>query len=259
MIRILVESELHCGNVLGLTPPDYWTRHSRRFAEPVWTWRQEMIKRVGRIDVHILNGDLTDGPGKKETIGIFTTDVEKQAGIAAECAREVRCRERFLTYGTNFHAVSTLSHENLVAKELHAPIKETLRMRAGGVRFNFRHVVGRSDIPYGQGTQVQKEIVRDQLQALLEEFKDADVIGRGHVHYFLHIETGSKHAFTGPSWELPNPDEGTAIYPRGLRTMYYNMGAVLIEVVNGEPWIRKQIMPLKVAIQRPYIEIGEGK
>ena len=254
MIRILVESDYHCGHVLGLTPPDWQTKQSRKFAGPVWDWREALIEEIGHIDIHILNGDLTDGPGRKETIGLFTTDVEEQAEIAAECARRVRAKKRFLTYGTPFHTVSTLSHESLVAKELGAEIYETLRLEAGGVKFNFRHVVGRSDIPYGQGTQVQKEIVREQLNALAEGYDEASIMVRSHVHYFHHVETSRAHAFTTPAWELPNPDSDGNIYARKLRTLYYDMGAVLIEVSDGEATIRKQLMPLRVAIKRDYLK-----
>jgi hypothetical protein len=257
VIRLLVESDYHCGHILGLTPPDYWTVASRKFAKPVWDWRKDMISRIGKIDIHVLNGDLTDGPGRKETIGLFTTDVKVQADIAATCAMMVESSNKFLTYGTPFHTVSTLSHEELVASALGCEIFETLRIKAGGVRFNYRHVVGRSDVPYGQGTQLYKETVRDQLQGLIEEYQDADVIGRAHTHYFWHEETATKHAFINPCWELPNPDKDGNIYARKLRTMYYSMGAVLIEVDKGEVIIRKQIMPLKIAIKREYIECLE--
>lgn len=257
MMRILVESEYHSGHVLGLTPPDWWTPRTQRFAAPMWNWRKEMAQRIGKVDIHVLNGDLTDGPGRKETLGLLTTDVEEQAEMAAQAAFIVKADKRFLTYGTPFHTVSTMSHENLVAKALDSEIFETLRLKVGGVRFNFRHVVGRSDIPYGQGTQLFKEAVRDQLQALLQDYQDADVFGRGHVHYFWHEETATKHAFTGPCWELPNPDKDGNIYGRKLRTMYYDVGAVLIEVDGGEVAIRKQLMPLKVAIRRDYISWPE--
>ncbi len=256
MTRILVEADYHCGHILGLTPPAWWTPRSRKFAAPVWNWRKEMLARIGPVDIHVLVGDLTDGPGKKETIGLITTDVEEQAEIAADCARTVKAGKRFLTYGTPFHTVSTLSHESLVAKDLEAKIYETLRLEIAGVRFNFRHVVGRSDIPYGQGTQLYKEAVRDQLQGLMQDYSDADVFGRAHAHYFWHEETAAKHAFICPCWELPNPDRDGNIYARKLRTMYYDLGAVLIEVDRGEVSIRKQIMPLKVAIKREYIQCG---
>jgi hypothetical protein len=256
VIRALIEADLHCGHVLGLTPPDWWSKHNRKFAEPVWNWRRDLIKRIGEIDLHIVLGDMTDGPGKKETIGLLTTDVEEQANMACQSIEMVKAGKRFLTYGTPLHTVSTLSHESLVASGVGAEIFETLRIDIGGVRCNFRHVVGRSDVPYGAGTQLYKEAVRDQLQALIQEYQDADVFGRAHAHYFWHEETATKHAFICPTWELPNPDEDGNIYARKLRTMYYDMGAVLIEIDCGEVRILKQIMPLKVAIRREYIKCG---
>jgi hypothetical protein len=257
--RILVESDFHSGHVLGLTPPDYWTNISKKFSKPVWDWRKDMIKKIGPVDIHVLNGDLVDGPGKKESIGLITTDIKVQAEMAAGCAELVKAKERFITYGTNFHSVSTLSHEEIIADKLGCEIYETLRIKVDEIKLNFRHVCGRSDIPYGAATQVQKEIVRDQLNSLIEEYQDADVIVRSHVHYYVHVETPEAHALTTPAWELPNLNKDGNIYARKLRTMYYNVGAVLIEIDKGEVMIRKQIMPLKIAIQRKYIEAGNGK
>ena len=256
-MRILVEGDYHCGHVLGLTPPDWWSKQNRRFASAMWNWREKMLAEVGPVDVHVLNGDLTDGEGRKGTIGLIVTDIAMQAEMAAMAAKRVNAKERFLTYGTPFHTVSTLSHEQLVADELDAPITDTLRLKAGGLRFNFRHVVGRSDVPYGQGTQLFKEAVRDALQSLIHKTADADVFVRSHVHYFWHEESATKHALICPAWELPMCDEdGNNVYPRTLRTMYYDVGALVLDVEGGELTVRKQIMPLRYVAKREYIECG---
>lgn len=261
MIRGVVESDYHCGHVLGLTPPDWQTKRSAALAGKVWEWRAEELRAIGPVDFHGILGDLTDGPGCKETIGLLTTDVEEQADMAAAAASAVRAKHRFVCYGTPLHTVSTLSHENLVAKRLGCEIRETWRLRIGGVRFNFRHVVGRSDVPYGQGTQVAKEIVRDELQALAESYEPADVFARGHAHYFYEVRTALKRAIVCPALELPNPDEDGNIYARKLRTMYYNVGFLLIEIdlKSGEVYIRPRIMPLKLAIPKEYRCLADTK
>jgi hypothetical protein len=253
VIRILVESDPHCGHILGLTPPDWWQKKTLSLSKPVWEWRAGELRKIGPVDIHIVLGDLTDGPGIKETLGLLTTDVEEQAEMAAVGLGIVRAKHRYLCYGTPLHTVSTLSHENLVATALGCEIHETWRLKLGGVRFNFRHVVGRSDVPYGQGTQVAKEIVRDELQALAESYEPADVFGRGHAHYWYRVDTPSKTAFICPTLELPNPDKDGNIYTRKLRTMYYDVGFVLIEIdKTGEVFIRPRLMPMKLAIRKEY-------
>ena len=254
-IRILVSSDFHSGHALGLTPPDLHTRKTRPFALPLWDYWTEAARALGRVDIHVFNGDLQDGPGKKETIGLITTDVEEQADMAAEAARVFKASHRYITYGTNFHSVSTLSHENLVAKALGCDIFEILRLKVRGVRMNFRHVVGRSDIPYGQTTQIYKEMVREELISLVERYDAADVIGRSHVHYDFEVRHRDKRAFTTPCMQLPNPDKDGHIYARGLRTQYYDVGAGTLIIIDshGEVTTRPLLMDLRLAIKREYL------
>jgi hypothetical protein len=255
MIRILIEGDLHSGNHLGLAHPDHWPKRRRKTAEALWTWRQERIKEIGRVDIHLLGGDLIDGPGKKGTIGLLTTDVEEQALWAEEAIREVKADHRFFTYGTPFHTISTVDGENLVARAFQTVPRETSRLGPfHGIRLMDRHVLGRSDIPYGQGTQLWKEAVRDQLQGLLEEHKTAHIHTRHHVHYFFEVRSSHARAIACPCWELPNPDDDGNSYPRTLRTMYYDVGSLLIEIdKSGEVYIRPQIMPLKIIQRKEYL------
>lgn len=253
MIRILVEGDYHCGHILGLTPPDWHQKRYLGLQQPVWDWRAAELRAIGPVDVHVMMGDMVEGPGRKETIGLLTTDMAEQVEMAQAAAETVRAAHRYICFGTPFHTVSTSSHEAELAGNMGCEARETWRLKLGGVKFNFRHVVGRSDIPYGQGTQVGKEIVREELQALAEGYEPADVFARGHAHYYHRVETARKTAFVCPCWELPNPDEDGNIYARKLRTMYYDMGFALVEIDRGgEFYIRPRIMPLKVAVRKEY-------
>jgi len=210
--------------------------------------------RIGPVDIAVHNGDLTDGEGKKGTIGLLTSDTAEQARMAVEACAVIQARHRYVTYGTGFHVVSTWSHEQAVAEAMDAEIFETLRLEVHGVRFNFRHVVGRSDVPYGQGTQLYKEAVREQLQAVMEERDAADVMVRSHVHYFFEARSSRKRAITSPCLQLCNPDGDGNVWARGLRTMYYDVGLLLIEVDNtGEVFPRERIFPLKTIVPRRYL------
>lgn len=261
MIRGILEADWHCGHLLGLTSPDHWKKKYRRYEEPLWDWRAGEISKIGPVDFHGMLGDLVDGPGVKESIGLLTTDMAEQVEMATEAAEVVQAKYRFICYGTPLHTVSTSSHEGAIAKGLGCEARETWRLEFGGRKFHFRHVVGRSDIPYGQGTQVAKEIVRDELQSMAEGFDPAEFFARAHVHYYHQVETAKKTAFTLPALMLPNPDEDGNIYARKLRTMYYDVGFVLVEIdQEGEVYIRKRIMPLQIAIRREYLcPLGKKK
>lgn len=220
MIRVLLEGDLHCGNALGLGHPDRWPARKRKAAETMWEWRRERLREIGHVDVHVLGGDLIEGPGKKGTLGLLTTDIEEQAEIAEECIREVKADYRYFAYGTPFHTTSVLEGENLVAKAFGQKPRDELRLGPfHGVRLLDRHVLGRSDIPYGQGTQLWKEWVRDELQAILEEYKSAHVHTRHHVHYFFEVRGERGRAIACPCWQLPRTRDTSMPYPQDRKSV----------------------------------------
>ena len=258
MTKGLLVADLHTGHVLGLTPPDYWQGRCKGLQRGLWEWWAQEVKQIGPVDFAIFDGDLVDGPGRKETIGLWTTDSEEQADAAAEALSIIKARERYVCYGTPFHSVTSLSLETLIARKLSAEIRDTLRLKVQGkgweVRFNTRHVQGRSDIPTGQGAQTGKEIIREMLQSMIEDFKPADILMRAHTHYYFRIEIAGRTAISIPSMMLPDPDRGRAIYARRLRTMYYDVGLVYIEIDRqGEVYIRPRRMPLKVLVPKEYL------
>jgi len=255
MIRILSEGDYHSGEILGLAHPENWPSRRRRHAQTMWNWRAERLKEIGRVDIHILGGDLIEGPGRKETLGLLTTDIEEQAQWAQEAVAQVKADHRYFTYGTPLHVANYLKGENLVASAFGSRPQVTWRIGPlHGVRLMDRHALGRSDIPYGQGTPIWKEWVREQLQAVMEDYRAADVHLRHHVHYFFEVRNARGRAIACPCWKLPVPAEGWGSpYPWTLRTQYYDVGFLLIEIDrSGELYVRPQIMPLKITIPREY-------
>jgi hypothetical protein len=258
MTKGILAADTHTGHVLGLTPPDYWQGRCRGLQKGLWDWWAGEIKQIGPVDFAIFDGDLVDGPGRKETLGLWTTDSEEQADAAAEALSIVRARERYVCYGTPLHTVTSLSIENLVASKLNAEIRDTLRLKIKGrsweVRFNTRHVQGRSDIPAGQGAQTGKEIIREMLQSLIEDFKPADILSRAHTHYWFRIEIARRTGISLPALMLPDPDRGRMVYARRLRTLYYDVGLAYVEIDRqGEVYIRRRLMPLKMIVPQEYI------
>jgi hypothetical protein len=248
LTKILCLSDFHCGSLLGLTPREYQSDDTRFIAGEVWDWYCGTLERIGKVDACVLNGDAVDGEGKKETIGQLTTDTHKQAEMAVSCLMNVNTKRFYLTYGTPFHTVGSYSYEETVADLMNCSIHDTVLLEVHGRRFNFRHVAGRSDIPYGQGTQLFKEAVRDLLQAAVESYDAADFVIRGHVHYYCRIENAKTCAISLPCMQIPD-----GIFGRRMRALYYDIGMVLLEVgEDGEVVVRKYIMPLKLVRRREY-------
>jgi hypothetical protein len=255
MIRVLIEGDIHSGDYLGLAHPDHWPKRRRKLADTVWQWRQAELKAIGRVDIHILGGDLVAGPGKKDSIGLLTTDMGEQAEWAEEVVGEVKADHRYFTYGTPYHVIGNFKAEDAISKAFATRPRETWRIGPlHGVKIMDRHVVGRSDIPYGQGTQLWKEWVRDQLQAAMDDFVPADIHIRHHVHYFFQVRNGKGSTISSPCWQLPTPpDDGGSPYPWTLRTMYYDVGLILLEIdKSGEVFVRPRLMPLKMTNPKDY-------
>jgi hypothetical protein len=251
--KILCLSDLHCGSLLGLTPPEYQSVDTRCITGAMWDWYVDALDFIGKVDVCVLNGDAVDGEGKKETIGLITTDTQRQAEIALDCLSNVRTDKFYLVYGTPFHVTGSYNYEEPIASALNCPIRDTILLEVKGKKFNFRHVAGRSDVPYGQGTQLFKEAVRDLLQASIEKYEAADYIVRGHVHYYCRVENAKTCAISLPCFQVPD-----GVFGRRMRALYYDIGMVLFDVMDdGEVIVHKYIMPLKLVRKREYECIGE--
>lgn len=256
MYRMLVLSDTHCGNRVGLTPPAFWNEETRQWLEPLWTFFDNMLRQVGRVDLLVANGDLIDGPQKKDPTALLETDIEKQVEMATDILKMVPADKRVIVKGTGYHTDENCSFEAFVAKALGTEALDEYCCEIYGRLCQFQHVVGRSDIPYGQYTQIAKEMIRDMLQSVLEDFRAATLLGRAHVHYYVGVELGDnergiRKAWTNPALQLKGPLKTKFV--RGLRTMIYHVGGTLVEIDRtGWPTVRPIIFPLKMYAPREY-------
>ena len=252
MINILHEGDYHCGNFLGLTPPKHMAEMAH-ILKPMWDFRERELKSIGPVDIHIVGGDLIDGPGRKDSIGLFTTDLDTQKEWAIECVDRVKAKHRYFNYGSAYHVVASGNAEGAVANAFASPIADYTLLRVKNKRFNFRHFVGRSDIEKGQPGQLAREITRALIQEVLDGFEAADIYGRDHVHYYTRADLGDRTAYSCPAWELNVENKGS-VYPRGLRTQYYHVGYTLIQIDNaGEIYIRPRWMRLSSLYPKEYL------
>lgn len=254
--RILVISDTHCGNLAGLTPPGWW-RKDCEWQEPFWNWFTEAVKQVGPVDDLVINGDAVDGEGKAGSSHHLTTNVKDQQEMAKEIADQIKADRRHFVRGTGFHTDSALAYEDAIAEAFNTEAQDDLRLQVNGRKLHFRHVVGRSDTPYGQYTQVAKELTNELMQGSFEGYDPADILVRSHVHYHAAMSVGDgvsglpRIAFTTPSLELRGPKSGP--YVRRLRTWLYHVGITLIEITEtGEAFVRPILYPLERYMDRSY-------
>ena len=251
MRKLLVIADPHAGNVAGLAPPGYRCDRVRELQEKFYDWYKPEIKKRAPYDALLALGDLTDGEGKKGQLDTFETDVHKQAEAAALIIQEAGVDPNYirLVAGTPFHTNGVLEYEQIVADILGCSIKPIQKFEIEGWKIHGKHVAGRSDIPYGQGTPLLKELTRLEAEAF-KEGKDApDIVLRGHVHYSMIVRKHNRIAATVPCLELPISGANSRRYS----AWEYDVGFDVIYLEEGRfPEIEEVIMPIKILKEEGY-------
>lgn len=206
MKKILVLSDLHAGATSGLCPPEFFHTELEDIQKPFWDWFRRETVKYGPYDYLLGVGDFCDGEGKKGTLDTAITDIRKQAQSAAKILESLAIpNERiFLVRGTPFHTAGAMEYEDLIADLLPgSTLKNVQKIEVEGWRIHTRHVQGRSDIPYGQGTPLYKELARMEHEAFRDTKDAPDIIIRGHVHYSAHVGKHGRLAISCPCLQLP--------------------------------------------------------
>lgn len=258
MIEGILTSDVHGGSKGGLLTPD-WRPGKNHPEYPLqvlfWEWFEKEIKAIGPVDYLHHNGDATDGSLRPAMIDIAVTDVSLQAEIGADALSIVKRKETFATFGTPVHTVGLHDYERHFADRLGAEIGEETTLKLEGLNWHWRHTAPRSDTPYGQGTQLFKQKVRDSLEAEMQGYPKADAVVRSHVHYFLRYEMIGALAISTPCLQLP-----INRYGRKLNTQYYNVGFLHVRHHKGGfTDIYPHILQLAVLKPRRYKCLGQTK
>lgn len=256
MYRMLIINDMHCGHLLGLTTPKY---HSEAYPwqAKAWNFYKNSVGQIGPVDDLVINGDAVDGEGKKDTQAHLTTDVNKQIEMAIEICKLPKAKRKHVVRGTGFHVDGPCSYEDMLASELNTDAHDDLRLEIHGRKLHIRHVVGRSDTPYGSFTQLQKEQINDIIQGEFEDYKAADILIRAHVHYCYEARTADsvkgfmRSVYTAPALQMRGPIQSS--FTRKLRTWKYDFGFTLLEIdKTGEHFIRPILMPIKSYAKKEY-------
>ena len=192
MKRGILLGDLHCGHLVGLTPPAFhvgtgWREKFRKIQRETWDWFEGEIKGLGWVpDVIIHNGDAIEGDGHRSgATELISTDPQIQADMATMILREIGGKDTkyFMTYGTPSHTGVISDFEDLIAHSVGAEIRGHHFLNIDGVMFDVKHKVGSSGIPHGRGGSTRKEKLWNSIWAEAGEQPNADVLVRSHVHY----------------------------------------------------------------------------
>jgi len=204
MKRIGIFSDLHCGHRTGLCHPDWWGGGRRVVNEldRVWSWFVDSLKKVGRLDCAIINGDLVDGPGVKSGQECIISDLNKQQLCAAEIIRTINAPVVYMTFGTPVHVTTRSGGYELeqgVADILNTIIKRQLWIKVDDFVLDIRHHPAGNSKVY-PGNPLVKEHEANINWAREGVQPEAQFIIRGHTHRMYEVREPNRwHGIACPS------------------------------------------------------------
>lgn len=268
--RIAVVSDLQCGSIFGMLPPNFLTSEGipkiqNAGQKYLWECWIDFCERAGRFDPDaiIANGDMNDGRQRKsEGVELSLNLIADQVNAAVRCLRVLKKRcpraKWYFTRGTAYHVGHAGQDEEEVAKALNAEkyssvgtgvyVREVLWLDIEGVIVEAAHHIGVSQGFY-RLTQLDKEMQWSAMAAKdnTKGVPKADLLIRSHVHNFQHAEHASKQGLVTPCWQL----QTSFMRKNSTYRMLPDIGGVFIEIdgsakKKGKPPCRilKELYPL---------------
>jgi hypothetical protein len=281
--RGIVVSDIHCGSIYGLLPPDFMLYDEstkgqnigQRYLWDCWAHFCEQAY-LFRPDFIIANGDMVDGPQRKSQGAELSLVSPRDQGKAAkECLMLLKqycpSAKWYFTQGTPYHVGEWNDAEEGLASELGAQpyhsvgvgilCKEILWLDVEGVIIEAAHHIGVSQGFY-RSTALDREM---QWSAMTGKdpskgVPKADLIIRSHVHYYNQVGHASKLGFTSPCWQL----QTRYMRKHSTSRMLPDIGGVFLEIdgaakLEGHSPVKIQpeiyrLPPIEVSTLRTELE-----
>ena len=235
MKRIVFISDLHCGSIYGLTPPEYYEADNdrREMQREAYMAYAGIVEAWKKPDLLCVNADCIDGSQSKQGGAELTTpDRNIQAEMAEECIGMWESQKTLMTFGSGYHVSGGAEDfEHNIARHIGATIGGRLNFEVEGVEFDMRHKIGSSSIPHGRATPLLREMMWNLMRESLDgrQGDKLRVVVRSHVHYHIWIEQYKRVMFTTPCLQLSRGRHGSREC-----TGETHWGAMRLTVDNGE-------------------------
>lgn len=204
--RVVLMGDLHCGHVVGLTPPD-WQLAIKKDAQTSTLKRRNKCAKLQRelykeyskilasldpIDVLLVNGDAIDGRGERSGgTELITTDRNEQVEMAVTCIKQAQAGAIVMTYGTPYHTGTLEDYEDNIAYAVNAKkIGSHEWLDINGLVLDCKHKTGGSSIPHGRMTSLLRQDVWNALWAERGMQPRSNILVRSHVHWEM---SGGSH------------------------------------------------------------------
>jgi len=194
------------------------------------------------LDAIFIVGDIVEGKQPKSRGAELCLPLVVDQELASEAIlkpliKRSNCKVYFIK-GTFYHDDEVGRSVDNVAKALKGEAyeglgigkyaKEVLDIDIDGVTLDFSHGISVSGGLY-RAVAIDREMLWATLAAKMDQTPNADVIVRGHAHYFVHVEHSTRHGFILPAWQL----QTSYMRKHSRYRMIPDLGAVILEI-DGE-------------------------
>jgi len=233
--KLVIISDLHCGSIYGLVPPQYQTEYKCDDQKESWNNWLRITKKWKNPDYLLVNGDCIEGSQTRQGgAELITPDRNVQVEMAKETIELFRAKRIIMTYGTAYHTGQNAEdfEYNLAAllrKNARVGIEGRAYFKVGGATIDARHKIGTSAIPHGRATALLREV----MWSLIGDGDDgdikADIIIRSHAHYHIWVEDSRKTAFITPGLQLKKGRYGSREMSGSI-----DWGAIRLTIKDGK-------------------------
>ena len=176
MKKIIVISDLHCGHVAGLTPPQFQlnlfedsSTKRNKWAElqrELWLKFDNLLDKYKPFDLGFDLGDMIDGKGiRSGGTELLTSDRKEQVDMSVYIHNHIRDKSKkgfkwIGVYGTNYHAAGEGGEDwevQVTEKCGFEKIGSHEWVNVNGCIFDLKHHVSSSSVPHGRHTPLAKE------------------------------------------------------------------------------------------------------
>ena len=272
MKRVLCLSDIHAGSIYGMLPPNFVASTGQPVPQHAWQeylwecWLHMIAWATQKpLDAIVVVGDVVEGKQPKNRcaelcLPLVCDQEDASEEILTPLIKAAQCKIYFVK-GTFYHDDEQGRSVDNVAKSLRGTgyeglgtgkiAKEVLDLDVDGVVIDFSHGISVSGGLY-RAVAIDREALWSALEGKEGSAPKADVIVRGHAHYFVHVEHVSKHGLILPAWQLQ-----TSYMRKNSRyRMTPNIGAVVLEIdgeakKRGDDPCRVLKRIYKLPVQRP--------
>lgn len=247
----LIVSDLHCGSVVGLVPPDFECEEEQRVRHsPItgWIWDQWQAllpwvqQHTGDAGYGLLcNGDTIEGLHHRTT-QVWSPDAADHHNAAKQCLEPLAdgANRVVFTLGTECH---TGNSERALAKHFGGEVYDVFRHTERGVNMMALHHMPATSREWLKSNALGMELANHQLCEARQGRPITEVLIMSHRHVFGCFTDGMGMAIATPAWQALTRHGNKVV-----RGQNVSVGAVLLEFHADRelPTVHNYLKPLGV-------------